>query len=222
MSFRYVLAIFLSLAGISSVALSQGQSKPPSTESPLTVGILVDCSGSQRLQLDRTIGLVKQLSEAFGPEDQAFMVRFVDAAKISIVQEFTNQKSDLEDAAEGLYIEGGQTAILDAVDRSARYFAKNDPSNGTSSRALVLITDGEESGSGKRSDETVALLKDSQLKVYAIGLSDLKVSTKLLDKLTKETGGKLFTPRTTAEISNSVLEMIKLMRTGPKRINERD
>jgi Mg-chelatase subunit ChlD len=175
------------------------------------VGIVVDCSGSQRLQLDRTIGMVKQIVNSLHENDRASIVRFVDSQKISVVQEFTSDKSELRDTADELYIEGGLTAIVDAVYFAAKYFSDEPAGSGTM-RTMILISDGDDRNSAKRTDETVALLKSEQIRVFAIAISDLKVSTKLLDKLTKETGGKTFVPRTTAEVSNAVLEAVKSMR----------
>ena len=186
----------------------------PAPSDSVTLGILVDCSGTQRLQLENTLSAVKQLSETIGEKDRAFVVRFVDAGKFSIVQEFTNNKDEINDSGDGLYIQGGQTAIIDAVDRSARYVKRNEP-DFTANRAFVLISDGEDQGSTKKIEDTIALLKENQIKVFAIGISDLKVSTKLLDRFAKETGGKTFMPRTTAELSNAVITIAKLMRGAP-------
>ena len=196
------------------VAQETRPAAPTTPSDAVTLGILVDCSGTQRLQLENTLSAVKQLSETIGENDRAFVVRFVGANKFSIVQEFTNNKDEINDSGDGLYIEGGMTAIIDAVDRSARYLAKNEP-NSTANRAFVVISDGEDQGSGKKIEDTIALLKENQIKVFAIGISDLKVSTKLLDRFTKETGGKTFMPRTTAELSNAVITIAKLMRGAP-------
>lgn len=181
--------------------------------SPIFTGIVVDCSGSQRLQMDRVVGIVKQYVEAMQDDDQAFVVRYIDPARTSVVQEFTKEKSDLNDAAEGLYVEGGQTSLLDAVGYAARYLAKNKPApDGLST--LIVISSGEDKASGNSVDEILSVLKEQQVRIYAIGLSDLKVSNKILDRLSKDTGGKAFTPRTVADLSNSVLEILRSLRGG--------
>ena len=159
------------------------------------------------------VGLIKHIAEILGDDDEAFVVRFVDVQKISVVQEFTRNKTDIGDAAEGLYIEGGQTALVDAVDFAARYMADNKAGDGT--RSLVLITDGEDRSSSKRIEEAIALLKEKQIRVFAFGIADVKVSSKILDKFTKETGGRSFMPRTTSDLSNAVIELAKLMRGTP-------
>jgi VWFA-related protein len=184
------------------------QEKPAGKTSPsTTTAIVVDCSGSLRLQLDKTITTVKQIAESMRPGDEAFLIKFVDAANIKVMQDLTDQKAEVADAAEDLYTEGGQTAIMDAVDFAAKHFSENKGATGGRSRIIVLITDGDEPKNSGKLDETIALLKQEHIRVYAIGLSDIKVSTKLLDRLSKDTGGKMFIPRTTAELSNAVLDI---------------
>lgn len=201
-----LLLIFLPIAA----AQETQTNKDNKSASASSIGIVVDCSGSQRLQLDKTISVVKQIAETMRPGDEAFIVRFVDAQKITIVQDFTDQKQVLQDAVDDIYVEGGLTAIVDAVDLAARHLSESEL--GASSRVLVLITDGDDRKSTVRADETIALLKRENIRTFAIAFSDLKVSTKLLDKFTRDSGGKTYVPRTPAEVSNSVLELASAIR----------
>jgi VWFA-related protein len=195
------------------VGAANAQSAPTAAAaSAVYTGIVVDCSGSQRLQMDRVVSVIKQFADAMQDGDAAFVVRYVDPARTSVVQDLTREKSDLNDAAEGLYVEGGQTSLFDAVDYAARYFAKNKAATSGGSSMLILISSGEDKADTKSIDETLSRLREQQLRVYAIGLSDLKVTTKLLDRLTRDTGGKTFVPRTTAELSNAVVDIAKSMR----------
>ena len=217
MFFRHIASLTLGVSCLVTAAFGQDnkEQKPEtSSDTPVYIGILVDCSGSQRTVLDRTFATVKQIAESLREKDQAFLVRFVDSAKISVVQDLTGNKQDIEDSSDSLYIEGGQSAIIDAVDHSAKYLVENSE-NVAVVRTLILITDGEDGVSGKKVDEVIPYLKEKQIRVFAIGVSDLKVSTKLFDRLTKETGGKTFVPRTTAELSNSVIEIAKNLRATP-------
>lgn len=195
------------------VGAANSQSAPTAAAtSAVYTGIVVDCSGSQRLQMDRVVSVIKQFADAMQDGDAAFVVRYVDPARTSVVQDLTREKSDLNDAAEGLYVEGGQTSLFDAVDYAARYFAKNKAATSGGSLMLILISSGEDKADTKSIDETLSRLRDQRLRVYAIGLSDLKVTTRLLDRLTRDTGGKTFVPRTTAELSNAVVDIAKSMR----------
>ena len=213
MTFRFnFILISILLFAVSLNAQSEAAAK--TNTGPVFIGIAVDCSGPQRLQLERTIGLMKQIVAAMHADDQAFVLRFIDASKTSVVQELTSEKPDLNDAADALYVEAGRTAITDAVASSAEYFAeKNETAAGN--RFLVLITNGEDRGSSRKPEEAAALLKDNRVRVFAIAISDLPVSTKLLDKFTKETGGKTFVPRVPSDLSNVVSDILKALRVLP-------
>lgn len=202
-----LLAVFLSFAP----ALFAQEAKP--TENPATVAIVVDCSGSVRLQLDKTVSLIKQIAESMRPGDEAFIVRFVGADKIAIMQDFTQSKAEIADAADDLYIEGGQTAISDAVEFAARHFNESPTKN--PARVIILISDGDEGKRTEKNDDVVSLLKKEKIKVFAIGVSDLTVSVKTLEKFTKETGGKTFVPRSPSDLSNLVVGIMGAVRGEP-------
>jgi uncharacterized protein with von Willebrand factor type A (vWA) domain len=144
-------------------------------------------------------------------DDEAFFLTFVDTPKIVLRQELTSTKAELHDAAQNMFIEGGQTAILDAVKVSAEYLAKNAQAG--HSRALVLVTDGEDRESGAKIDDVLRFLKEQNIRVFVIALAEGKVFTKLIDRLTKETAGKKVTPRTKAEITTAAAEISLAMRT---------
>jgi Mg-chelatase subunit ChlD len=111
-----------------------------------------------------------------------------------------------------LYVEGGQTSLFDAVDYAVKYLSKNRPVADRGLPTLILISSGEDRSNSKSIDDALSAIKEQQVRVFTIGLSDLKVSTRSLDRLSKENGGKAYVPRTTAEISNAVIDILKLMR----------
>lgn len=168
---------------------------------PVSYGLVIDNSGSIRTILDNVITVVSDVVEANEAEDEAFLLTFVDTPKVVLRQEFTFKKSELHDAAENMFVEGGQTAILDAVKVSAEYLSKNARSDGSRSRALVLVTDGEDRSSGAKIDDVIKLLKEENIRIYVIAMADGKIFPKLIDRLTKETGGARFVPRTRSEMA---------------------
>lgn len=188
------------------------QNKPAATTEPkaavaLSYGIVVDNSGSYRTILDKVLEITKGVAEANNADDETFLMRFVSSDKIKMLQEFTTSKDALDDAADEMYTEGGLTAILDAVMVSAKYLSENAKGEPARRKALVIITDGDERQSKLKIDEVVKFLKDNQIRLYAFGFSDEKVSYKVLDKLTKETGGRIFAPKTRAEIPATVKDL---------------
>lgn len=209
-----VFGFLLCVSAATSFAQSKNASKPASEtkQIPVSYGIVVDNSGSYRMLLAQVAEAAKDIVEENKPDDETFLVRFVDSSKISLVQDFTDSKSDIQDAADQMYIEGGLTAILDAVDFSARHLSEKAMSESNRRRVLVLITDGDDRKSKAKLEEVLKFLKDEKIQVYVIGLSDEKVSTKLLDKLTKETGGKIYTPKNRAEITTVIKELAAAIR----------
>ena len=193
-------------------ANAQAADAPKAEAAPLSIGLLVDNSGSYRLLLDRVINVVADIIDQKGGEDEMFLVTFVDSSKIVLRQDFTHVKSELHDAAENMFIEGGQTAILDALKFSAKQFenARSDRP-----RVLLLISDGDERNSAARIEDVIKVLKDAKIRVFAIGLADESLNAKFLERITRDTGGAKFIPKTRAETAEVVKQVWPAIR-APK------
>jgi len=85
------------------------------SEVPTNYSLVVDNSGSLRFQIEKVIEAGKILVNTNRPDDETSIIRFVSRDKITVEQPFTAKKDDLIDTLDNLYIEGGQTAIIDAV-----------------------------------------------------------------------------------------------------------
>ncbi len=200
-----------------SIAVARGQSPTTakgniSLEKPsLSYGVVVDNSGSYRMIFETVIQSANQIFEANNANDEAFLVRFVDANKISLVQDFTSSKEELQSAAESMFIEGGQTAILDGVYFSAKHLAEKGVSDNRR-RFLILITDGEDRKSATKIEEVLKFLKDEKIQVFTLGLSDGKIYKSLLERLSKETGGKSFMVEKRSEIEAIVKQLTVAIR----------
>src|SRR5205085_2420799 len=119
-------------------------------EVPISYGLVVDHTGSLRNQINQVIEASKSILESNKPGDESFVVRFVDREDIKILQDWTADKQSLDDALDDMFVEGGQTAIIDAVYLSAEHASerrKGDPVEDKRRRALILVTDGEDRAS---------------------------------------------------------------------------
>jgi Ca-activated chloride channel homolog len=200
------------------------------SEVPTNYGIVVDNSGSLRSQLDKVIEAGKVLVNTNRPLDETLIIRFVDSRKIEILQEFTNNKEDLIYALEDrMFIEGGQTAVIDAVYLAVETIdehqsgAKNEDRK---RRALILVTDGEDRSSFYNEKQLFDLLRESEVQIYVIGFVDelskdggfiskspqTKAKT-FLERLANETGGKAWFPSSPAELPNLAREISNELRT---------
>ena len=191
---------------------AQEQTAPKTGKVGVSYGLVIDNSGSVRTLLDKIISLTTEIVAANGPEDEAFLVTFVDTPKIVLRQEFTYQKAELNDSVQNMFIEGGQTAILDAVRISAEYLVKNASTDGPRLRALIVVTDGEDRESGSKIDDVVKTLKEQNIRVFVIAVSEGKIVAKLIDRLTKETGGMKFSPKTRPELSATAAQISAAIR----------
>ncbi len=198
-------------------------------EVPINYGLVIDNSGSLRTQIDKVIEASKTIVTSNKTGDETFVVRFIDSDKIETVQDFTSNQTLLFDALEGLYVEGGATAILDAVylsaERVAGYKKGNDLSD-RRRRALILITDGEDRDSYYKQDQLFARLREEDVQIYVIGFvneldkeggiirkSPREKAVNLLTRLAKETGGRVFFPTSLSELPQIATEITRDLRT---------
>lgn len=201
-TFILIPAIIL-IFGVTAFSQKKDQ-EPAAASSPVSCGLVVDNSGSYRLLLDRIIDLVREIIGSNAADDEAFLVTFVDSDKVRLHQDLTTNKDLLNEAAEEMYIEGGQTAILDAISFSAKHLVEKTSGAPERPRVLVLISDGDERASAAKIEDVIKFLRDEKIRLFAIGISDEKVTMKILDRLTKETGGKKYLPKSRAETPDLV------------------
>ncbi len=210
---KTISSIFLSLCLLATFSFAQDKAENRQVVlTAVSYGIVVDNSGSYRKLLGSVIDASKDIVEENKADDETFLVRFISSDKIKVVHDFTDSKQSLHDALDNLYIEGGLTALLDAVYFSAKYLAEKSKSEPNRRKVLVLITDGEDRKSEIKAELLLKYLREQQIKVFAIALADEKVSQKVLDKLTKETGGKKYLPKNRNEVPEIVKELANAIR----------
>jgi VWFA-related protein len=208
-------ALCASVVAQDAAALSHAApvEKKAAEKTSVSYGLVVDNSGSFRTLFDKVIAVVSDVVEANRDDDEAFLVTFVDTPKIVLRQDFTYKKSELHDAAQNMFIEGGQTAILDALKSAADYLATNAKTDGGRSRSLVLVTDGEDRASETKIEDLLKILKGENIRVFVIAMSDTKVVTKIIDRLAKETGGLVVTPKRATDVAAAAKQISAAMRT---------
>lgn len=195
------------------------QTTPPEQPSagaalpPLTVGIVVDNSGSYRTIFDRVLTSTNAIIDGVRPGDEGFLVTFVDSAKIVLRQEMTREKEELRDASDNMFIEGGQTAVLDAVVFAAKYLNQHAGPDVERTRVIVLVTDGDDRASAASIEEAIKAVKDAKARVFVLGLYEEKFYSKFVDRLVKETGGGKFVPKIPKETAAAVGSILTAIRS---------
>ena len=197
-------------------------------EVPVSYGLAVDNSGSLRSQLQSVIDAGKTIINSNKPGDETFLVRFISSDKIETMQDFTANMELLLDALDNMYIEGGQTAVIDAVYLSAERVSeyKKGDDNDRRRRALIVVTDGEDRVSFYKQEQLFARLREADVQIYVIGFvnelekdggfirkSSRDKAVNLLNKLASETGGRAFFPQSVSELPQIANEIVRDLRT---------
>jgi Ca-activated chloride channel family protein len=197
-------------------------------EVPVIYGLAVDTSGSLRPQFEQVISAAKTIINSNKKGDETFLERFISSDKIETIQDFTDKKDFLMDGLDQLYIEGGQTAVIDGVYLAAGHVAeyKNTANDDRRRRALIVVTDGEDRQSYYTEAQLFAQLREEDVQIYVIGFvneldSDrglIRKSSKdkavgLLNRMATETGGRAFFPQSISELPQIANEIVRDLRT---------
>ncbi len=199
------------------------------TEVPMINALVIDNSRSLRSQLGKIIEAGKIIVATNKEKDETAIVRFVSSDKIEVVQDFTTGKPALDNAFDNLFVEGGQTAIIDAIYQTAKKVEKYQNSGSKDDirlRSLIVVSDGDDRSSLYSEQQLFKLLRDSNVQIYAVGftenLSDVPETGNLsrrqkardfLARLAQETGGKVFFPANIAELPQIARDISGELRT---------
>ena len=183
---------------------------------PVSLGILIDSSGSmydKRAAVDQaSLDLVKLSNK----EDEAFVVDFSWDAFID--QDFTNDIAKLQQGL-GYIKSSGGTAMYDALVASADYLSKNAK---RPKQVLLIITDGEDNASSATLEQAIRRIQDFDGPViYCVGLlfgddtdkREARHARRVLETLSEQTGGVAYFPRSLKEVDSIAAEVAQDIRT---------
>jgi Ca-activated chloride channel family protein len=131
---------------------------------PVSVGIVLDTSGSMERKIRTAIRAVEDFIQTIHEDDDIFLMTF--ASKAILRQDFTNNREKLRKALEHIPVTGG-TALYDALEEGLNKVKSGHHDK----RAILLITDGEDTHSTVTFNEALRTVSQSQLLVYALGIS---------------------------------------------------
>lgn len=188
---------------------------------PVDLGIAIDASGSVRRFIEPIINGGKFIIVNRRPQDEIFLERFISSNKIENLHDFSSDAKVLIKALDSMYIEEGQSAVIDAVYIAAQHVAGHNR-NSDRRKALVVITDGEDRNSYYKLEKLLELLHKESVQIFVVGLildltdhptrftpaGGLKRAIKLLNTLAEETGGRVFFPKDDSEFGNAVAQIV--------------
>jgi len=164
-------------------------------DAPLSVGLVFDESGSMDYKLRAARDAAAHFLKTFNPTDEAFLVEFGDAAKLSVA--FTGDTGQIQTALKNAQ-PGGLTAMLDGINSGLLEMKKAKNPR----KAIVIISDGGDNHSHYTPAEIESLVRAADVQIYAmgvfepllsLGLSPEEISgPKLLSEIATQTGGRAF------------------------------
>jgi VWFA-related protein len=188
---------------------------------PVSMGIVIDNSGSMRDKRANVNAASLALVKASNPSDEVFIIGFNDSAYMD--QEFTSDTKLLEAALDKTESRGG-TAMRDAIHLALDYMkglcntcvakgAKRDK------KVILVITDGNDNTSDETLEQLVREARQSGVLIYSIGLLDQEIqgearsAKRALKSLAEASGGLDYYPKTLAEVERITPQVAKEIRS---------
>ena len=190
-------------------------------ERPLDIMIALDASESFDSKLPHGIEAAKLIINNRRPTDEVAIISFTD--QIDTIQDFTINDEVLLQRLSIFRIQHqrGPTAIIDAVYLAADHLAKHK-SGEDRRKALIVITDGQNSGGKYKYVDLIKALQQNSVPVFAFGpmpengydwASMLeKEGLETLKDLAAETGGRVFIFRSPKELQEMAQETVRGLR----------
>lgn len=194
-------------------------------ERPTYYALVLDNSGSFRDVLQRAVEAAKLIVESNRLEDETFVERFINSKKIETVQEFTSERKLLTGGLDTLYVEGGQSAVIDALYLAIDHTAKYRSDDKSHRRAVIVFTDCEERASYYSSKQLIKLIRDRKVQVFVVGItylldrnSGLLASPQekaeiMARKIAEESGGRVFFPENAKQLLETTRQIIHDLHT---------
>ena len=163
-------------------------------DTPVSVGIVFDSSGSMARRMSHAREAVAEFMELSRPADEYFLVEFNDRPWRTLP--FTRDSELVQDRLLSARARG-KTALLDAI-----YMAAQEMKNARNTRRMLLVlSDGADNGSRYTETEIKNIVRESDVAVYTVGLGDGARSAvfsegiwgpDLLEQISEQSGGRHF------------------------------
>jgi Ca-activated chloride channel family protein len=180
---------------------------------PVSMGLIVDNSGSMRTKRGRVEASALALVKASNPQDEVFIVNFNDEAFLD--QPFTADIKELERGLSKIDSRGG-TAMRDAIRMSIDYLKENGKKD---KKVLVVVTDGDDNNSSGTLENLVKAAQQSEVLIYTVGLlseeekREAKRATRALNAISDATGGKSYYPKELKEVDSICQQVARDIRS---------
>lgn len=184
-----------------------------SDDAPVTVGLVVDSSGSMKNKKSQVLAGALAFASASHSQDEIFIVQFSDNVRFGLPagQLFTSKVEDLKEAL-GHSVPRGKTALYDALVAASERLEHGKRGK----KVLLVISDGGDNASEADLKQVLELADRSGAIAYAIGIFDElsdETNPGALKRLAKMTGGRSFFPKNIAAVGAICVEIAQDIRS---------
>jgi len=183
-------------------------------DTPVTVGIVIDDSGSMAPKIRDVVSAALAFARSSNPEDELFAVAFNDTVqdKVGGATLAASDLTGLERALASLKPIGktalydGMITALDRLDRAAR-----------PRRVLVLLSDGGDNASDAKLNDVLARARASNATIYTVGLfdqDDRDQNPGVIKSLAQTTGGRRYLPASAQQLTEAYTQIAREIRSG--------
>jgi Ca-activated chloride channel family protein len=187
---------------------------------PISMVLLLDTSASMEEKLKTAQDAAIRFSRTLRPQDLAQVVQFNERA--TPLQTFTSDLALLERAIRATEA-SGPTALHNALYVALKDLGRDKKAAELRRRAIVILSDGEDTASLVTDDQVLELAKKSEINIYAISLRPQRASERqrqafsqaeyLFNALTRETGGRAYFPASIGELDSVYDRIAEELRT---------
>lgn len=174
-----------------------------SEDSPITVGIVFDASGSMGAKLQKSRQAVAQFFRTANPEDEFFLIQFNDRPQLT--SPLTHNTEEIQNALTFTQAKG-RTALLDGIYMAMRQMKKAKNPR----KAILVISDGGDNSSRYTETEVRNAVREADVQIYAIGIfepiagrgrsAEEIAGPGLLSEMAEQTGGRHYAVENLAEL----------------------
>ncbi len=187
---------------------------------PISLVLMIDTSASMEEKLGTAQTAAIRFTKTLRPQDLAQVVQFNDRA--TTLQPFTNDLAALEAAIRKTEA-SGPTALHNALYIALKDLMRDKKAAELRRRAIVLLSDGEDTASLVTDEQVLELAKKSEINIYAISLRPSRAQDRerqafsqaeyLVNALTRETGGRAYFPSSIGELDSVYDRIAEELRT---------
>jgi VWFA-related protein len=184
-------------------------------DTPLTVGLIIDASGSMRAKLGEVVAAALAFAKSSNPQDEIFAIRFNDDVQLLVRDRPFLMAGDLTALSAGIASlrPDGRTALYDALLAGLTHLGRGSRAR----KVLVVISDGGDNASQAALDRVLARARESSAAIYTVGIyddDDLDRNPGVLKSLAHTTGGERFLPRSPGALLQVCERIAREIRAG--------